>query len=46
MGNIVHILRKNKIIQKRFVYKCVSFRAYKEKLGSFSQISAVLFFFQ
>lgn len=45
VGNILHILRNKKIKQKCIVYKCESFRAYKEKLGSFSQISAVFFFF-
>ena len=44
VGNILHILRNKKIKQKCIVYKCESFRAYKEKLGSFSQISAAFFF--
>lgn len=43
VGNILHVLRNNNIIEKCIVYKCVSFRACKVKLGSFSQISAVFF---
>ena len=41
MGNTLRIVRNNKIIQKCIVHKCVRLGAYKVKLGSFSQISAV-----